>query len=238
MSVLESKKYDDIISWSLDGKAFIIKRQEEFENIVLPDCFKLSKFSSFLRKLYRWRFSKSRMHSSPKYPAYANDIFKRGGEVNGRIMAAILSSTPSTASSSMKLQNQAELLIGTNQKFHYPSPSPYQIKIDVSRGDRAGPEQNFRKRIISISDHPTKAHVDICGLRSDDLNPHSLLSQSLKSLTHSVLRSRRRHQKIISACYNNLRTMQHARQQLAGQRQENAKLSFQLMQMRKRQARK
>ena len=236
MSVLESKKYDDIISWSLDGKAFIIKNEEEFENIVLPHCFKLSKFSSFLRKLYRWNFSKSRMHSSRMCPAYAHSTFKRGDASGCIVMATI--SNPTTYSS-IKVQEQAGILINANKVVDFPLPGPHPTKLDVAGGNhlvrfcrqqRPVQSNSSKRKMNYLTKGP--AHWENCGLRSDKLT--ALSFSSLTSLNNSVQRSRRRHKQIISACYNNL-TMQRARQQLARQKRENAMLSFELMRMKKQQ---
>lgn len=78
MSVLDSEDFIDILKWAPDGKAFCINQHEEFESTVLPTCFDLTKFSSFLRKLYRWGFSKSKFHSTRENKAFANPNFSRG----------------------------------------------------------------------------------------------------------------------------------------------------------------
>ena len=78
MSVLDSEDFIDILKWAPDGKAFCINKHDEFESTVLPTCFDLTKFSSFLRKLYRWGFSKSKFHSTRENKAFANPNFSRG----------------------------------------------------------------------------------------------------------------------------------------------------------------
>jgi len=219
MSVLESKKYHAILSWSTDEKAFVIKKQEEFENIVLPDCFNLSKFSSFLRKLYRWGFSKSKMHASRKCPAYANTGFKRG-DVKGCIA---ISTTPNYSTIDTKTIERS-------------LPGPYPTKFDSSRSDRFVGlyEHQPVQRTFKIP-YPTKSLGREGGLRSDNFFP--LSPKSLPSLTESVQRSRRRHEQIIAACFNNL-TMQRARQDLVKQKRRNAMLSLELMRMKQQQMRR
>jgi hypothetical protein len=46
------------ISWTRDGKAFIIRNREELVNNYVPRIFHIhkAKFASFTRKLYRWGF--------------------------------------------------------------------------------------------------------------------------------------------------------------------------------------
>jgi hypothetical protein len=219
MSVLESKKYHAILSWSTDEKAFVIKKQEEFENIVLPECFNLSKFSSFLRKLYRWGFSKSKMHASRKCPAYANTAFKRG-DVKGCID---ISTTPTNYST-----------IDTKPIERSPGP-PYPTKFDSSRSDHLVGLYEQQHAHITFKVTPSKSLGREGGLRFDNF---SLLSpKSLPSLTDSVKRSRRRHEQIIAACFNNL-TMQRARQELLKQKRRNVMLSLELMRMKQQQMRR
>lgn len=59
---------------------FTIFKPNEFTKYVLPQCFKQSKFQSFLRKMYRWGFSK-RMESSIAIqgsPTFSHPQFIRG----------------------------------------------------------------------------------------------------------------------------------------------------------------
>ena len=52
MKVLSSGKYDHVISWIPDGKAFVIHNQDELVEKVLPLFdFKGVKYSSFTRKV-------------------------------------------------------------------------------------------------------------------------------------------------------------------------------------------
>lgn len=77
MSVLNSDAYQTIITWSPDGKSFVFLDSNSFERVVLPSIFKVAKFDSFLRKLYRWGFSKCQAHSKVGCPAYKHEKFMR-----------------------------------------------------------------------------------------------------------------------------------------------------------------
>lgn len=50
---------EHIISWTPDGKSFIIHNMQTFQNYILPHYFNGIKFDSFQRKLYRWGFTKN-----------------------------------------------------------------------------------------------------------------------------------------------------------------------------------
>ena len=51
MQILDCNKFSDIISWTVDGKAFVIKDSNRLEQTVLSD-FKALKFDSFVRKVF------------------------------------------------------------------------------------------------------------------------------------------------------------------------------------------
>ena len=58
MYIIESGEYSDIISWSKDGTAFVVKDSDAFTIRVLQVLLEMSKFESFTRKLSRWGFAK------------------------------------------------------------------------------------------------------------------------------------------------------------------------------------
>lgn len=61
MRILDSEEYKEIFSWSKSGKSIVIHQPYELIGKVLVKHFDAKedmKFDSFLRKLYRWGFSK------------------------------------------------------------------------------------------------------------------------------------------------------------------------------------
>lgn len=83
--VLESGKYEDIISWLPGGKAFIITNKKRFATDVLPKYFKQSQFTSFTRKLSRWKFV--RVPRGPYMGAYYHKMFRRNHNVLCKLMS-------------------------------------------------------------------------------------------------------------------------------------------------------
>jgi len=66
MYALECGDYNHIITWSVvdGGISFLIFDTSAFAKHVLPALFKVAKFDSFQRKLYRWGFVKERTRAS------------------------------------------------------------------------------------------------------------------------------------------------------------------------------
>lgn len=60
---------DNVACWSEDGKTFIVKRPTEFEQRIIPQFFKHSKFSSFVRQLNFYGFRKIKFTESIRIDA-------------------------------------------------------------------------------------------------------------------------------------------------------------------------
>jgi hypothetical protein len=74
--ILEENRHNELVSWSDDGSALIIKKPTDFANRVLPLYFKHSNFSSFIRQLNMYKFKKSK--SSHYDHIYTHPMFQRG----------------------------------------------------------------------------------------------------------------------------------------------------------------
>ena len=55
---------DSISAWSPDGRTFVVKDVPRFESAVIPQYFKHSKFSSFVRQLNFYGFRKVKYSDS------------------------------------------------------------------------------------------------------------------------------------------------------------------------------
>lgn len=72
--IVSDEKHSDMIRWLPSGKAFIIADKKRFANEVLPLNFsQQSQFTSFTRKLTRWRFN--RVPKGPLIGAYYHELF-------------------------------------------------------------------------------------------------------------------------------------------------------------------
>ena len=56
--MLEKPEYHSIISWAPNGDSFVVHSMTEMQQSLLPHYFKHSNFSSFVRQLNLYRFTK------------------------------------------------------------------------------------------------------------------------------------------------------------------------------------
>eukprot|EP00536_Pseudo-nitzschia_multiseries_P018423 jgi/Psemu1/293498/fgenesh1_pg.2510_\ len=59
----------EVCSWSEDGETFIVKHPQKFEKLIIPQFFKHSKFSSFVRQLNFYAFRKIKTNDSIRIDA-------------------------------------------------------------------------------------------------------------------------------------------------------------------------
>eukprot|EP00529_Nitzschia_sp_RCC80_P021131 CAMPEP_0113509752 /NCGR_PEP_ID=MMETSP0014_2-20120614/37749_1 /TAXON_ID=2857 /ORGANISM="Nitzschia sp." /LENGTH=398 /DNA_ID=CAMNT_0000405615 /DNA_START=1569 /DNA_END=2765 /DNA_ORIENTATION=+ /assembly_acc=CAM_ASM_000159 len=75
-SVGPSPKWDDVVSWMPDGKAFRVHQPDVFAETIMRRYFKMSKYTSFTRQLYIYGFSK--IEGGVCHGAFHHPKFVRG----------------------------------------------------------------------------------------------------------------------------------------------------------------
>jgi len=76
-TLLDDNPFEDIISWQPHGRSFSIHTPDRFVEEVMPKYFKQSKFSSFLRQLNLYSFTRHRAQG-PDKGGYYHKFFLRG----------------------------------------------------------------------------------------------------------------------------------------------------------------
>jgi len=90
--VLDSGRHTDIVAWLPGGKAFIVLDKKRFAIEILPHYFKESQYTSFTRKLSRWKFT--RVSRGPYMGAYFHKNFRS----DNRMLCARMSCNNSSGS--------------------------------------------------------------------------------------------------------------------------------------------
>lgn len=83
--VLQVPQYRDIVRWLPGGKAFVIIDKKRFISQIVPKHFKKANWTSFTRKLNRWKFS--RVSRGPLLGAYYHALFRRDNRSLCRFMS-------------------------------------------------------------------------------------------------------------------------------------------------------
>lgn len=73
--ILDKPEHSHIIKWLPGGKAWIVMDKKSFTSEILPKYFKQSQFTSFTRKLSRWKFN--RVSKGPYMGAYYHRFFRK-----------------------------------------------------------------------------------------------------------------------------------------------------------------
>lgn len=74
--ILEDPRCSDVISWTEEGNAIIIKNPVEFAQTILPVNFKHNNLNSFIRQLNMYDFHKKKTPDGEH--VYYHDLFQRG----------------------------------------------------------------------------------------------------------------------------------------------------------------
>lgn len=80
MDILDDGRYNAIISWLPTGDGFIIHDKKRFSEEVMPVFFKQSQYSSFVRRMSRWKFALVR--EGHKKAKFFHPLFVRGAKHN------------------------------------------------------------------------------------------------------------------------------------------------------------
>jgi antitoxin component of MazEF toxin-antitoxin module len=78
LDILETPEHSDILKWLPGGEAFIIVDKTRFASEDLPDLLKETQFTSFIRKLCRWKFIRiPRRGPFTGNHVYYHELFRR-----------------------------------------------------------------------------------------------------------------------------------------------------------------
>ncbi|KAF9018934.1 hypothetical protein BDZ89DRAFT_1073466 [Hymenopellis radicata] len=130
--ILQDNSFQHVVSWTLQGDAFVVKNVTEFSRTVLPRTYKHQNFSSFVRQLNKYDFHKvsakegaedTDNSSTFRHPDFRSDglgalhKIKRKVTVPRRSYASVVSGTQNSASltGTVDLESQVQDIAETQR---------------------------------------------------------------------------------------------------------------------------
>ncbi|GFH56314.1 hypothetical protein CTEN210_12790 [Chaetoceros tenuissimus] len=201
--------YDHLVHWKVnqvDGSdVFVINDIDGFTNEVLPSLFKVAKFVSFQRKMYRWGILKSHRSRSDKKKgivSYSHPFFKKGDFFLAAqmICSGTEVETQKTASKQKKKVQRQELRSKSDSK-QARGVSKVSRSINTRSKDDLedltlsvySPEDGLMTsmRVSSILNHTTKQHFHLNRLIDEEKTSMPPLSKQMgyTQAPHAVAKS-------------------------------------------------
>lgn len=182
----DNRSYSHLIAWQPDGNSFIIKKVNEFSEIVLPRYFKHSNIQSYIRQLNMYGFSKTRHDSN--HHEFTHKLFQRGRR---DLLPLIRRKTQqnggksSSSSDAVPLKPQKKALAGATTPTSTAPPGIALNSSEASQSSNGGIEEDMpeffetplvmQSRITALEEQ-VAALTKLC---SDLLEQHNLLCEAL-----------------------------------------------------------
>mmetsp|Transcript_34685 Transcript_34685/g.51056 ORF Transcript_34685/g.51056 Transcript_34685/m.51056 type:complete len:533 (-) Transcript_34685:384-1982(-) len=178
-----------IATWSSDGLTFIVKNTHLFETTIIPQFFKHSKFSSFVRQLNFYGFRKIRFENSLKidlqkereqrnFWRFKHECFRRGRK---DLLREIKRSASSSSSSSAANNNAA---VGGNSGVT-AAVSPNAIMSNSSVANSPSPNNTTTNTIQSPPQEVTRLNTEVTVLK-EQMQSMATKMEDLTSLVKTM----------------------------------------------------
>eukprot|EP01017_Pseudomicrothorax_dubius_P036933 TRINITY_DN5352_c0_g1_i2.p1 TRINITY_DN5352_c0_g1~~TRINITY_DN5352_c0_g1_i2.p1 ORF type:complete len:325 (-),score=62.20 TRINITY_DN5352_c0_g1_i2:108-1082(-) len=112
--IVEQNRYPDIVAWNTEGDSIWVKDSERFSREILPNYFKHSNYTSFVRQLNMYGFKKSK--TKQNYDCFCHIFFKKGSRdllilIKRRQSANACAAAQPTIPQNMSLDQNAKFLL-------------------------------------------------------------------------------------------------------------------------------
>jgi len=189
LEILETQEHSNILRWLPGGKAFIIDKKR-FTNEKLPAFLKHTQYTSFTRKLFRWKFVC--VPHGPFMGAYYHKHFRRDHPTLCKLMSCNTNNVPSLAVIA-QTRKQAMASIATS-----PRPTNKNT-IDLLSISQQNTLQNLKEtnRVFMIKEQILSMRLKKAHHLYDELQKHTLrraAQQGIRTAPCPLLLQQARHQ--------------------------------------------
>lgn len=137
--ILEDSSYEDYICWCADGTTVLVKKVEEFSQIVLPKFYKHNNFQSFVRQLNMYSFNKTSHDAN--WREFKQPLFRKGM----RNLLGFISRKTQQKNSSANTASSVDSTSTADMKTRQSSASGHMSTDQESVGSGTGSDTSMRK---------------------------------------------------------------------------------------------
>ena len=178
--LLQTGLHNDIIRWLPEGKAFIVLDKRRFANEILPNYFKESQYTSFTRKLSRWKFT--RVSRGPYMGAYYHKNFRSDNRKLCKLMSCNNSKSNKKEDEERdEKSEEVENLVENSQEKIQKETAVASNSTEVTESKDTAP------RPESTSPEPKVQNASPDELKKSMLNQVTTLESNMNSTNKNIL---------------------------------------------------
>lgn len=133
--------HSDVVKWLPGGTAFIVVDKRRFTNEILPNYFKDSQYTSFTRKLSRWKFT--RVSRGPYIGAYYHKHFRS----DNRALCKMMSCNDGKGKGKIKVTKAGEPVDEPSEETEKRTEAPTDLnKTDIVSSDSVVAEEKEQEQ--------------------------------------------------------------------------------------------
>jgi len=192
--LLQTGFHNDIVKWLPGGTAFIVLDKRRFTNDILPNYFKDSQYTSFTRKLSRWKFT--RVSRGPYIGAYYHKHFRSDNRSLCKLMSCndsknklkTTKATESADESDVKAEAETEQTVEVPRKREREAKDDIDVvSISIAAAASKMQEDSPVTFPASAEREPHCSNTTASSLVQRDREPHFSTTSSLVDMNNNFL---------------------------------------------------
>ncbi len=155
--IVDNPAHSEIVTWLPDGKRWIIVDKKRFASEILPKYFKQSQFTSFTRRLIRWKFK--RVSKGTWMGAYHHELFRKDRKYLCMFMSCN-DDTPSLKSIAEKIKVASEMIPENRAPPQTPVVSPQRPECNSLTSLEEMNKSIIHRQLLDLRRRKAELHND------------------------------------------------------------------------------